>query len=310
MKLIKNQEIEEQIIGIIKEAKNSIVIVSPYIKFYQNDNKWEELSGLLSKRSQEGLFIEVHTRKNQDNKHPSVPNIKNEDIIAKFTDITLGNIYLHMNLHAKLYFNEEKAIVTSMNILQSSRDNIEIGYLMEKDDKTEWNELLNNFYYPVLINSNPELINKDDNLIIKNRKSYLVENLRKLVNDIEISIEDNCNILKVYTNNYEIEMSIVEEQVACELPDDMHYDVAYRLFFCITTKNENYKIEYIENQLKEDVFQGNEELVVASKGNNNIAIHYNFGSFDRAYSKHLLTSNFWFDNVSRCLFYLVKLLEK
>jgi hypothetical protein len=310
MKLLKNQEIEEQIIGIIKEAKYSIVIVSPYIKFYQNDNKWEELSGLLSKRSQEGLFIEVHTRKNQNNKKTNGQSIKEEDIIEKFKNITLGNIYLHTNLHAKIYFNEEKAIVTSMNITQSSRNNIEIGYLIEKEDKTERNELLNNFYYPVLLDNYPGLINKDDNLIIKNRGSYLVENLRKLVNDIDIFIGDNCHILKVYNNNYEIEMSIVEEQVACELPDDMDCDVAYRLFFCITIKNESHKIEYIEKQLKEDNFQGNEELVVASKENNNIAIHYNFGSFTRFYSKHLLTDNFWFDNVNRCLFYLVELLEK
>jgi hypothetical protein len=310
MKLLKNQEIEEQIIGIIKEAKNSIVFVSPYINFCQGGNKWEELFDLLSQRSKEGLFIEVHARENQNNSKPNEPDTNDKNIIKKFNGITLGNVYLHMNLHAKLYFNEEKAIVTTLNILQSSRNNIEIGYLIEKEDKKERDELLNGFYYPVLLNIYPELIDKNDNLIIKNRRSYLVENLHKLVKDIEISADDNGNILKVYNKNYEIEMSIEEEQVACELPDDMPYDVAYRLFFCITIKNESYKIEYIEKQLNEDISQGNEELVVATKGNNNIAIHYNLGSFTHVYSKNLLTDNFWFDNVNRGLFYLIKILEE
>jgi hypothetical protein len=305
MKLIKNQEIEEQIIGIIKEAKNSIVIVSPYINFGQN-NKWEELSDLLSKRSQEGLFIEVHTRENQNNKKTNEQSIKEEDIIKKFMDITLGNIYLHMNLHAKLYFNEEKAIVTTLNITQSSRNNIEIGYLIEKEDKTERNELLNNFYYPVLINTHPELVNKDDNDIIKNRKSFLEGNLRKLAKDIEISSDDSCKILNVYTSNYNIEVKIKEEPVCCELPPEELSDVSYNLYFYITIKNENYKMENPE----ENISRRYDELLVLSMENNHITILFSFGSLTRVYPKHLLIDNYWFENVNGGLFHLIKILEE
>jgi hypothetical protein len=303
MKLLKNHEIEEEIIKIIKEAKNSVVIVSPYINFYQKDVKWENLFNSLLERSKEGLFIEVHVRKNQDNRKPY---IKKEGVIKKFKDITLGNIYLHMNLHAKLYFNEEKVLVTSMNILQSSLNNIEIGYLLEKEDVAEQKELFSDFYYPELINTYPELKNNDDSIIIKNRKSFLVGNLGKLIEDIEISTDDNCSILKVSNKNYEIEVKIQEEQNCSEPSEELLSDVVYNLYFYITIKNENYEIKNLEETIR----QRSDELLVLDVKSNHISILFHLGSYSRLCSKDLLTDNFWFGNANRGLFHLIKMLEE
>jgi len=160
MKLLKSNENIAAIKQLFLDAQKRIVIVSPYINIQELD----EIKKILMEKKEKGIFIEVHSRKNRDNKG----YISESDIENDFKDIKLDGKYVHMDLHTKIYFNEKNAIVTSFNLQKSSLNNIETGYLLENKNKKEFKTLLNDFYLPELI--------KDEKDIMKHKEMF---NLKK-----------------------------------------------------------------------------------------------------------------------------------
>lgn len=129
MKLIKPAEISAKIMTLIDEAEKELIIVSPY-----NDiADWTKLTNRIKKAQANGVLISWYSRKNNVDR-------KNSDEVRS---VGIEPILIY-DLHAKIYFNEETAIFTSMNMSQvSDNKSIDLGYITE--NKTEYDELYSAF---------------------------------------------------------------------------------------------------------------------------------------------------------------------
>lgn len=129
-KFLTGKKLENAIYDIIWEAKNTLLIVSPFIKL---DDYFKELFNKHSKNPK--IHILLVFGKNEKEVKRSM-NREDFDYFKKFPNISI--IYVP-NLHAKYYGNEEKGIITSINLYDYSfKNNIEFGVYSEQS-------LLNNF---------------------------------------------------------------------------------------------------------------------------------------------------------------------
>ena len=106
-------EIEDIVMG----AKERIVLVSPYIKADEN---------ILERLKRKTNDVEVVVIYGKDKNQPQAKSL------LEVRDVT--KIFVK-NLHAKCYLNEDKALVTSMNLYEHSQiNNEEMGILVTRDD--------------------------------------------------------------------------------------------------------------------------------------------------------------------------------
>ncbi|TRW25631.1 hypothetical protein FMM05_05240 [Flavobacterium zepuense] len=141
MQFLKPNNISGEIMNLLDEAKEKVVIVSPYCKF----DKWYKLVAKIRKLKERNVIVEFYIRHGEKEAYDQV------------TELGITPIPVE-NLHAKLYFNESKAIVTSMNLLLSSEINsIDIGYLTQ--NTTEYNEITD-FYSTYLKKQDRPLANE------------------------------------------------------------------------------------------------------------------------------------------------------
>ena len=115
IRFLKTYGIMSSVKDVITSAKESIMIVSPYL-----DVSEDCLGCLRSTPVKKNLLFGKN-----DMQKPQKEELKR-----------VRNLCVHYinELHAKCYLNEEKAIVTSMNLLQSSEKNIEIGIEIYKEN--------------------------------------------------------------------------------------------------------------------------------------------------------------------------------
>ena len=117
---LRRHDIVSHLHRIIKEAKDLIVLVSPYIDA-------DEVTKNLLGRQQRSTQINVVYGKEQLR-----PNQQ-----ALFDKLNIKATF-RRNLHAKCYMNENEAVVTSMNLYRYSQDNNdEMGILVSKPESTE-----------------------------------------------------------------------------------------------------------------------------------------------------------------------------
>ena len=108
--------------NLIKNAKERLILISPYLKF--NDRIKEFLS------DQNNLKIDIRLVYGKNELQPEENNwLKNlRSIRASFCQ----------NLHAKCYLNENAAIITSMNLYEfSQQHNNEMGVFVQRDEEPE-----------------------------------------------------------------------------------------------------------------------------------------------------------------------------
>ncbi len=108
--------------NIILEAKTKLILVSPYLQisktFYER----------LKDASNRNVAIKIIYGKN-DLKETEKKQIAELDNLE---------LFFFENLHAKCYFNENKMIITSMNMYQfSEKNNREMGVLISRKLDTE-----------------------------------------------------------------------------------------------------------------------------------------------------------------------------
>ena len=107
---------------IIKNSKDRLVLISPYLKL--NDRMKELL------QDKDRLKIDIRIMYGKNELHPSEINWLN--------GLTYVRTSFCKNLHAKCYLNESQCIVTSMNLYEFSQiNNNEMGILLDKDDDKE-----------------------------------------------------------------------------------------------------------------------------------------------------------------------------
>jgi hypothetical protein len=133
MKYIKPPEIASKIMSLIDEAQDHVIIVSPYNQIAN----WKKLRNRLTAAIDRKVKIEYYVR--ADDNHE-----QREEIRA------LGIEPIEIDkLHAKLYMNEQSAVVTSMNLYYYSDVNsLDIGF--QTDTQDEYDQVMS--FYRTYIN--------------------------------------------------------------------------------------------------------------------------------------------------------------
>jgi PLD-like domain len=157
MKIIAPYQISSEILNVINEAQKYLIIVSPYVNF----NNWDRIKVDLENAKKRNVQIIFYTRLDDEN-FKSWEQIKQLGIKP----------HLIKNLHSKLYFNERKGIVTSMNLLTSSSINsIEFGSIYESENELEeLKKYIKQYLEPNVI----EEIPNDEDLYLSKEKFRVV----------------------------------------------------------------------------------------------------------------------------------------
>jgi hypothetical protein len=127
MKLIKPSQISGEIMTLMEEADEKVILVSPYFKV----SNWQKLLKRFDSLKDRKIPVEIYVREAE---WKSIEEVK----MTGFEPITIPN------LHTKLYLNEKYAIVSSMNLLQSS-DAASLDIAYQTETKEEYEELVD--YY-------------------------------------------------------------------------------------------------------------------------------------------------------------------
>lgn len=117
MQFLTTKQISGEIERIIRDAENFIIIISPFVK----------VSSLYLDRLRESEMRDVksHFVFGKEN--------MGEIEVNKFARLSKMKMYFLENLHAKCYLNEERAVITSMNLYEYSENtNREMGIVVEK----------------------------------------------------------------------------------------------------------------------------------------------------------------------------------
>ncbi len=160
MKIIPPYQITSEILNLINEAEKYIVLVSPYVNF----NNWDRIKVDIINALKRGVRIEFYARLDNEN-FKSWEQIENLGIKPK----------LIKNLHAKLYFNENSGIVTSMNLLTSSNLNaIEFGSIYHTEEElSELKTFVKRYLEPNFTMSKP---NEEDIYLAKEKFTIILSN--------------------------------------------------------------------------------------------------------------------------------------
>ena len=120
-KLLNRFEVARELQTIILETEYYLILISPYFKL--NDQLRIDLSTLKNKKDFELIVV---YGKNEEDKRKSLSD-EDMDFFKSFNNV---EIRYHKRLHAKIYVNEEKCLMTSLNLHDYSlRENIEFGVL-------------------------------------------------------------------------------------------------------------------------------------------------------------------------------------
>lgn len=120
---LETQAISSELLKLIKEAKEKIILVSPYLKVNPQIQERLKTKGRLESLSEIVIIYgKTELKQTELNWIKEVPDIK---------------LFEKINLHAKCYLNEEKAIICSMNLYDfSQQNNIEMGILISRTNDT------------------------------------------------------------------------------------------------------------------------------------------------------------------------------
>lgn len=106
--LLKDEDIEPKLLALVREARDWVWLVSPYLQL------WGHLKDAVRLAVTRGVRVLVVVRADRsitDNEHVSW-------LVQNGVDIAVCE-----NLHAKIYMSEQSALVTSMNLYTYSSDN-------------------------------------------------------------------------------------------------------------------------------------------------------------------------------------------
>lgn len=130
-KFLDTKDIISSVQKILKNAKERVILISPYIDFDKRDRS------LIEEKNEDHVYVTIiNGKKKKQFKFDSETKrwIKSMDYV---------NHIFHQDLHAKCYLNEEEAVITSMNLYEASQKNDEMGILItKKDDAEAYDDLL------------------------------------------------------------------------------------------------------------------------------------------------------------------------
>ncbi len=123
-KFLEGNELNSEVARILENAKEQLILISPYIKLHDR-----YASVLKTKKDNSKFKITIVFGKNEED----ISRSMKQDDFNFFKEFPNIQIRYEKRLHAKYYANESAAIMTSMNLYSYSQDNnIEAGVLMTK----------------------------------------------------------------------------------------------------------------------------------------------------------------------------------
>lgn len=126
---LKTYEISTEILNLISSSKSYCYIISPYIRL------WPQLERLLSSVSNNESILTFIIREDP----------KAEQLVKKLNGELGFEVIVIKDLHIKLYLNEEKCILSTMNLYDASQqNNLELGYFL-RDSKKVKKEIIDNY---------------------------------------------------------------------------------------------------------------------------------------------------------------------
>lgn len=152
-KFLDTQAISNELMKLIKDSKEKIILVSPYLKVNT------QIQERLKTKSKIGTLSEIVIVYGKSELKKS-----ELDWIKEIEDL---KVYEKGNLHAKCYISEDRAIICSMNLYDySQQNNIEMGILITKqqdvDAYTELIDEINN----IKVNGTRRKFNGDETSVL------------------------------------------------------------------------------------------------------------------------------------------------
>jgi phosphatidylserine/phosphatidylglycerophosphate/cardiolipin synthase-like enzyme len=121
-KYLRTTQVSAEVESLILDAKSTIFIVSPYLKLS------DRIKELLYDKNLLRVNIQIIFGKNDLS--PTETSFLKE--------LKYVQLFFSKNLHAKCYFNEDKMIITSMNLYEfSQQNNREMGVLLDCADDND-----------------------------------------------------------------------------------------------------------------------------------------------------------------------------
>jgi phosphatidylserine/phosphatidylglycerophosphate/cardiolipin synthase-like enzyme len=177
-KYLRTSGISAGLEDLIRNAKERLYIISPYLKLSDN------IKELLNDKEREKVEVRIIFGKQE----------LNPGEMSYLENLKYVRLYFSKNLHAKCYLNEKQMIIASMNLYEfSQQNNREMGILIDRDNMEDnkvyedaWKDIdsiLNNsedFAYIKAptnsINSKGSAHSQDKTSIPKNSKSEIQKN--------------------------------------------------------------------------------------------------------------------------------------
>lgn len=117
-KYLRTSGITAGVEELIREARERLYIISPYLKLSDN------IRELLNDKEREKAEVRIIFGKQE----------LNPTEMSFLQNLKYVRLYFSKNLHAKCYLNEKKMIISSMNLYEfSQQNNREMGILIERD---------------------------------------------------------------------------------------------------------------------------------------------------------------------------------
>lgn len=146
-KYLDTSQISSELMQLLKEAKEKIILVTYSLQV----NK--QIQERLKTKSKLGTLSEITLIYGNT-------QLKEKELkwMEEIDDL---KVFQKKNLHAKCYINENKAIISSMNLYDYSQtSNIEMGFLIEKEKDKEAYEMMMEDIYDLKINGDRKQLNE------------------------------------------------------------------------------------------------------------------------------------------------------
>jgi len=122
MSILNPAENISSIISLIENARKFVILVSPYSYL----TGWDKLKHTINTASERNIDVSYYVREGQGSKGI-------EDLNVKIYEVPM--------LHAKMFFNESEAIISSFHLMNNS----DINWAFILNDQEEYKELINFF---------------------------------------------------------------------------------------------------------------------------------------------------------------------
>ena len=123
-KYLRTSGITAGVEELIREARERLYIISPYLKLSDN------IRELLNDKEREKAEVRIIFGKQE----------LSPTEMSYLQNLKYVRLYFSKNLHAKCYLNEKKMIISSMNLYEfSQQNNREMGILIDRENEADKN---------------------------------------------------------------------------------------------------------------------------------------------------------------------------